>query len=266
MTGPADIPISQASTSPESSEDSSDVLKRSFAGRRVAESLQQALVGGAFSESGDGYWVLAVGADEPQSQISRIRQLDVNCRGCLNVLFPYVYQRRYVPLACAECYKVKISIDTVRELVAFAELAETLPYDYKCGSEVQRRTSSDRYSAYFYCNGLKAARAVYRDVRSAAADNALLGAIRMTIKRGCSVYETSCGPSDRYQFYPEQAELESWLLPRLRDPAISVPDRRRVKMSWLEIAYRIGDDTYRDFTHGRSLYPATVSYDPDPAD
>ena len=31
---------------------------------------------------------------------------------------------------------------------------------------------------------------------------------------------------------------------------------------WIDTAFRIGDDTYLDFTNGRRLKPKMVSYDP----
>jgi len=37
-------------------------------------------------------------------------------------------------------------------------------------------------------------------------------------------------------------------------------------MKMVRTAYRIGDDTYKDFTGGKDLFPPTVTYDPnDPA-
>jgi len=39
----------------------------------------------------------------------------------------------------------------------------------------------------------------------------------LTIKRGCSEFEAAVGPSDRYQFTPEMAELEAYLKSRFRE-------------------------------------------------
>ena len=34
-------------------------------------------------------------------------------------------------------------------------------------------------------------------------------------------------------------------------------------LKMVQTAYRIGDDTYKDFTGGKELFPPTVTYDPD---
>ena len=35
---------------------------------------------------------------------------------------------------------------------------------------------------------------------------------------------------------------------------------------WIETAYRLGDETYRDFTGGKRLFSETVKYDPEGQD
>jgi hypothetical protein len=34
---------------------------------------------------------------------------------------------------------------------------------------------------------------------------------------------------------------------------------------WIETAFRIGDNTYLEFTRGKRLYPELVAFDPEPA-
>ena len=92
----------------------------------------------------------------------------------------------------------------------------------------------------------------------------------MTIKRGCSNYERSCGPSDRYTFDPGQEDVEAYLAGRFRDqkaprmaPKAAVASLRMLRL--IRTAYRIGDETYKDFTGGKPLFSPLVSYSPEPA-
>jgi hypothetical protein len=83
----------------------------------------------------------------------------------------------------------------------------------------------------------------------------------MTIKRGCSEYEIAVGPSDSYTFTPEMAELESYLLSRFREQK-RADNGHVVLADWIDAAYRMGDDTYLDFTRGRRRRAKTLTYDP----
>jgi hypothetical protein len=83
----------------------------------------------------------------------------------------------------------------------------------------------------------------------------------MTIKRGCSEYEAALGPSDQFEFKPEMAELEAYLRARFRNP--NYVDQLNVALAyWIDLAFRMGDDTYLDFTDGKRLRPKTVTYAP----
>jgi len=69
------------------------------------------------------------------------------------------------------------------------------------------------------------------------------------------------GPSDRYEFAPGLAELEAYLRARFRSNR--GPDRGNIALAyWIEVAFRIGDDTYLDFTDGKRLRANAVSYEP----
>ena len=85
--------------------------------------------------------------------------------------------------------------------------------------------------------------------------------ITMTIKRGCSEYEAMVGPSDQYEFTPEMLELEAYLKTRFRERK-AVHHGSTVAAHWVETAFRIGDDTYLDFTGGKRLRKKTLTYDP----
>jgi hypothetical protein len=82
----------------------------------------------------------------------------------------------------------------------------------------------------------------------------------MVIKRGCSEYEAKLGPSDRYTFAPEMEELEAYLKSRFRERRADYHPSLIVA-HWIETAFRIGDNTYLDFTSGQRLREPTVTYD-----
>ena len=85
--------------------------------------------------------------------------------------------------------------------------------------------------------------------------------IAMTIKRGCTEYEATVGPSDRYEFTPEMAELETYLKSRFRERK-RIDQGNHALVHWIDFAFRMGDDTYLDFTDGKRLYAKTMTYDP----
>jgi hypothetical protein len=87
------------------------------------------------------------------------------------------------------------------------------------------------------------------------------------IKRGCTNYEHACGPSDRYTFDPRLADVEEYFWHRfVRNKPKQIFGKKQndaVKlMKMVRTAYRIGDDTYKDFTGGKDLFPPTVTYNP----
>jgi hypothetical protein len=183
----------------------------------------------------------------------------------MHVMFRRIYARAAVPYGCRNCYKVKTVFRTLRQLVAGWELGRRIACRSKWGVDLNNPYSQNIYAGYFYTDGLDMARVVYRIVREAFDADAHLGpGIAMSIKRGCSEYEAMVGPSDRYEFPPELAEIEARLRARFRMPPLR--EKGNLPLAhWIDMAFRIGDDTYLDFTGGRPLRAGLVAYDPLPA-
>ena len=242
-------------------------MTRTVADRTVAESISEAVAAGALRAQGDGTWLRPNVDPTPSDWVKESRDASRKCRFYMGVMFNHVYRKRHVPAGCATCFKVKVVPRSLRELVALRDVGHALPFTYKCGLDAPVHHTSGIYGGYFYLHGLDAARAAYRLVRNAVDDHPKLGsAVSVFIKRGCTEYELHCGPSDKFTFDPAQQEVEAALLSRIRFEAPPANDRKRVMETmthWIKTAYRFGDDTYRDFTAGRSLYPATVRYDAD---
>ena len=152
---------------------------------------------------------------------------------------------------------------TLRELVAAWQIGKRIECRSKWGIDLNNPYSQNVYAGYFYTNGLDAARTLFKIVRQTVNEDPKLGPdIPMTIKRGCSEYEAMVGPSDRYdEFTPEMAELEAYLKYRFRQRK-AVHRGSMVAAHWIETAFRIGDDTYLDFTDGKRLRKKTMTYDP----
>lgn len=243
-----------------------DLLKLEFGGKTVEENLQAQVDSGMLLKSEEGFYALPEQERgvSPWLQVGNIPHLD-----CLFnfFLFDHAYSGSAIPHGCKECFKVVVLPKTLRQLLALRSIQEKIECASKCGVEVDRVTTQDIYSGFFYCIGLGQAREIYRIVREAVNADPVLGSdVQVHIKRGCTRFEIKCGPSDKYQFRPELPELEAYLKTRFRRsrPADSNEIKKRLSTFnlWIETAYRIGDDTYLDFTAGKRLYPKTVTYDP----
>jgi hypothetical protein len=143
-----------------------------------------------------------------------------------------------------------------------------LPHPTKSGSEIDNPENPHPYGTYLYLNGINQAREVYRTLRRQIDGHEHLGPnVQMLIKRGCTNYERKCGPSDRYSFDPALGAVEAELSERFIKPVQPIPPKVRNPLRLIEIikiAYRSGDETYKDFTHGRNLLPPTIAYPPEP--
>lgn len=228
----------------------------------VGENLRRAIEAGDIIENEDGTLQLRSSDRSGSSWAGVPGGPRPNCTFLMRFLHRKVYAQAAVPYGCRACYKVKVLPRTLRELVAAWGIGKRIECYSKWGVDLNNPYSQSVYAGYFYTTGLDAARAVFKVAREAIDADPVLGpGISMTIKRGCSDYEAVLGPSDQYEFAPELAELEAYLKARFRirrrDEDLSFPLGH-----WIELAFRIGDDTYLDFTAGKRLRPKTVSYDP----
>jgi hypothetical protein len=227
----------------------------------VGENLRRSIASGRLLEKADG--TLELGGD-PKQQINWMYVDNGPPLGCgflMYFMFHHAYAEAAVPNGCSACYKVKVMPRTLRELVAAWEIGKRIQCRSKWGTDLNNPYSQNIYAGYFYVSGLDAARALFKTVRAAIDADVKFGPdIPMTIKRGCSEYEAAVGPSDRYAFTPEMAELEAYLRTRFRERKAEY-HTSMVAAHWIETAFRIGDDTYLDFTGGKRLRNKTLTYD-----
>lgn len=242
-------------------------LDETVGGRAVRDHLAAAVAAGRLIAHGDGTWELpAMPATAPGPWLPSGPSGPFPCRPLFRFLFQIAYGRARVPWGCRNCYKVKLRPRRFRELMAAKEVLGGLPHPGKCGVELGMHQSSGVYAGFLYFDGLDAARAGYHQLRARVDAHPRLGPeVPLLIKRGCTEYEMACGPSDGYRFAPGQEATERELVQRLRpEPGPPRFSAALTVMGWAQTAFRIGDETYLDFTGGRRLYPSVVTYDPGP--
>jgi len=239
-----------------------ELLAMRYGGATVAENIKREIESGKVIEDENGFlsfrdtppnidWVMV-----PNGPLLR-------CTFLIGFMFEVAYAKSAVPNGCSACYKVKVAPRTLRELVAAWGIGKRIECLSKWGVDLNNAYSQDVYAGYFYTSGLDQARAIYRIAREAIDGEPKLGPdIPMSIKRGCSDYEAALGPSDKYEFPPELAELEAYLKTKFIRRRKSENARPLPLAHWIDTAFRIGDDTYLDFTGGRPLRPKTLTYDP----
>jgi hypothetical protein len=153
--------------------------------------------------------------------------------------------------------------------MAAKSIAESMPYTTKSGPDVDNPHNQNLYTTWLYFDGLEAARAAYPELRRRLDAHEHLGSgVAMVIKRGCSNYERALGPSDKYEIDPRLEAAEARLAalydnvrPHAAMPKAVVQQLRMLDL--VAIAFRIGDETYRDFTDAPP-FPPPVSYPPAP--
>lgn len=226
------------------------------------QNLRRAIDAGILIELEDGSLKLPPAPEAVSSWMEVPNGPPLDCHFLLNAAFDGIYGGGAVPYGCRECYKVKVRLSSLRQLMAAWKLGKTIPCLSKWGLDLGNPFSQDIYAGYLYATGLDAARVMHKVVREAIdADPALGPDVLMSIKRGCSKYEVALGPSDRYAFTPEMAELEALLRTRFVTPVTPGSSMRTIGR-WIQAAYQMGDDTYLDLTGGRRLIPLSVTYAP----
>jgi hypothetical protein len=243
-------------------------------GKTIGSNLERAIASGDVVRLADGKLELLRPYGQPPTVISldgyiwRQGDFAQPCTFLNRFMFRHVYGEAAVPFGCRDCYKVKVVSDSLRQMVAVKDVAESVPASSKSGVEVDNSENQHVYGSYFYFLGLDRARAAYKVLRAKIDEHSKLGAgVKMLIKRGCTNYERKCGPSDQYKFDPRQEEIEQQLSSRfvadVRSGAKKTVRDKIQFLEWVRVAYRIGDDTYKDFTDGKELHPSAVTYPPE---
>ena len=198
----------------------------------------------------------------------------INCQLWNAVMFVHLFKnlpysvtggRSFIPTGCQHCFKVVVRPPTLKALFALEALQERLGLDSKCGIEMRAHVFG-LYGGYFYNRGLSAGHECYGKVRAAVdADPELGPGVSVILKRACTEMEQECGPSDKWEIYPNQIEIEQLINRKvstdlmLRQQPDIVIDH--VHGKWIRFAYQWGDETVFDYIDPEMpLYPPYVTY------
>ena len=244
------------------------VLAVKVGGRSIADNLEQAVTAGEIRQRPDGVFEPISDGDQSLGRfIFTNGGQPLPCSFAM-FMFHHAYARAAVPWVCRNCYKVVVASHSLRQLMAVKAVAEVMPVNSKSGLEVFNPRNSMRYATYVYADGLGQARSLYAHLRDRIDVGVEDGpAVTLFIKRACSPFERACGPSDRFSFDPVLERVENALQPCFisESTATAAPAKtvRAMKMmQMIKVAAQIGDETYRDFTAGRNLFPPLVTYSP----
>jgi hypothetical protein len=247
------------------SEDEDRLLSFTVKGQTIGANLQRAIAAGQVAHREDGKFVLVNARDRQPGMINLkgyiLRRGDFAqpCVFLNKFMFRHVYGEGTVPFGCRHCFKVKVVTDNLRQMMAVKEIAASVSATSKSRVELSNPENQHLYGTYFYVLGHDRARALYKGLRAKIDEHGKLGSgIKMLIKRGCTNYEHKCGPSERYTFDPQQEEIERHFFARFASNVrlgMSKSFHDGMQMwEWVRIAFRIGDNTYKDFTDGKDLH------------
>jgi hypothetical protein len=242
-------------------------------GEQVAANLARAIERGFVVRREDGRLSLRRGRgfdDEVRRGGGFIGKRGETRRACdfLNrFMFEQVYARSTMPFGCRDCFKIRITTRSLRALMAAKDIAEATLFTTKSGPDVDNPHNQSLYTTWMYFDGLDEARMAYDALRPKLDAHENLGpGVGMIIKRGCSNYERALGPSDKYEIDPQLEAVEAHFAPLYDNvrPRSAMPKETVRQLRMLDLvatAFRIGDETYQDFTDG-PLYPSPVNYAP----
>ena len=156
----------------------------------------------------------------------------------------------------------------MKELFEIYDYQRQLKIPSKCGIET-RPFVHGNYGAYWYNNsreeGFERKESLLKDFPK----------IPTILKRGCTEFEMSHGPSDRWR-QPKRIQrlekkLDEIIVHVCRENAGVVKEEdgkpspwyinEHVKRRWIEFAYDRGDPTYKLFTRGQPLMKPVITYD-----
>lgn len=188
---------------------------------------------------------------------------DEGCSGYWKAIInlPQVTVKNLIPLRCLSCYKVVARPETIHQCFLMVDIMEKLNLNSKIGVEPRDRVDAD-YGAYFYNTGLIQAKATEDLVRQTLEEAGIY--IEVFTKRACTEFELHHGPSDTWQSFEGQAEVEAYITEKIAyervDDGQTDWHKENVFGSWLVFAHGRRDYTYMEHNEGKRLYPEYIKY------
>lgn len=160
-----------------------------------------------------------------------------------------------LPISCYNCYKIVAKPKTVVQLLKLKDLQEELALPSKCGVDLRGfNRFKGIYAGFWYPpleKGLAGAKELFPRISSAVVQKVGFG-LDPFIKRACTEFENSFGPSNKWTVPISQKAFEEELLKifDLPPPPIIQPEfyKTHIMVGWLQSAHERGDETIKDLT------------------
>ena len=189
---------------------------------------------------------------------------------------------RVFPLPCLSCWKIVVKPETFEQLMMLLEWQITEYKGYcKCGME-DRPYVPGNWGGYFYAESYQQGMEIHNKVR-AGVDKYLSPDVSVTLKRYCTEFEMQFGPSDiietalknggyndklgRSLYIPSEVESITW--EKICEDSFEIQHSEteppkiiatHVIGNWAKKAWKAGDRTVDEFTHGEGFYTPSVTY------
>lgn len=168
-----------------------------------------------------------------------------------------------LPYPCLQCWKVVVRPRNLDEHFELWEIQKDLGRPSKLGMEV-RPSVCGLWGGYFYNDSLQEGAECWKEVREAVSGR-ISEDVPVILKRGCTEFEHSFGPSDHWD------DLITDDVRRTCDIVANavVPTEKLKQLdfvadhtvrNWIQWAYQNGDMTYLNYTDGKPLYSPYVQY------
>ena len=205
---------------------------------------------------------LGMGADTPWHHVKLMDEFHCDLWHQVECNIVCAKYPKFVPEGCLSCYKVVVRPRTLKELFTLLAIQMKMDVPSKCGIE-KRNTVHGLYGGYFYNDGLKAGLEKYEMVRSAI-DEGISPDVKVILKRACTEFELAFPDSRTWKVTPWQQQIEllvnTWVISEEAQPLQPGTVITHIHRAWIEWAYQNGDVTYLEYTGGKPLYPAAVTY------
>ena len=197
-------------------------------------------------------------------------------RDCLRWNEIYHHYYGVVPRGCRHCWKVVHKVPNLAQLFRLAEIMQGMGLEAKCGVDARADFGNLHGCVGFWYaplhGGLKAGRALYKQVKEHLTAEYKTDQFHLILKRGCTEMEARL-PSDKWDEYAAGFDETETALDELFDissPARNELDvlRPRIHASWIRRRAQVGDESaelfgrraaktvqYQESTHSELDFP-----------
>jgi hypothetical protein len=140
---------------------------------------------------------------------ANLQEHGYRCSWERDTLFTHIYKGSAVPIRCHRCYKVVLAPTSLADVLAIEAYQAAGEHPAKVGMEI-RPTVKRVWGAYWYTNSVEEGLERYREVKEWARGG-LSDPFTLILKHGCTEFEQTLGPSDRWKIEPWQHKFEEMI-------------------------------------------------------